>query len=69
MGGVAYGEVNERYGICESYYTKLGEQAKRTLDLALAIKEASCAVILVLESEKFAGTFSGKILHEMAQKG
>ena len=47
LGGVAYGEVNERYGICESYYTKLGEQAKRTLDLALAIKEASCAVILV----------------------
>lgn len=47
LGGVKYEEVKEKYGICESYYTRLGEQAKRTLDLVLAIKEASCAVILV----------------------
>ena len=25
--------------------------------------------VIILDSEKFVGTFSGEILHEMAQKG
>lgn len=47
LGGVKYTEVEEKYRISESYYVKLGKQAEKVLDLILAIKDASYAVILI----------------------
>ena len=47
LGGVKYTEVEEKYRISESYYAKLGKQAEKVLDLILAIKDASYAVILI----------------------
>ena len=47
LGEVKFDEVREKYGICESYYVKLGQQAEGLLDFLLAIRDSTYAVILV----------------------